>query len=165
VDLKKLFSGVGLAAVAGLLFGGAMKPNLRGDERPEGPQIFTGWSGARSTGPFDDGLTLAYWQGQIPDYVVGTDWKQQIAWREEPDVIEAVPYTDYIASDEEAPEPVQYAMTRWDEPPPEPVQFPSLAGGAAYGPERLDAPPPPPSDEYDAEAMPEATGDTRPVDG
>ena len=165
MDLKKLVSGVGVAAVAGLLLGGAMKPNRRGDERPEGPQIFAGWSGARSTGPFDDGLTLAYWQGQIPDHVVGTDWKQSIAWREAPQVIEADPYADYSAFDDDAPEPVQYAMARWEEPPPEPVQFPSLAGGAAYGPDRLDTPPPPPVDEYDAEAMPEATGDTRPVEG
>ncbi|WP_374468666.1 hypothetical protein [Phenylobacterium sp.] len=163
MDYRKLLSGVGIAAVAGLLLGGAMKPDLRGDERPEGPQIFAGWSGARSTGPFDDGMTLTYWQGKLPDYVVGTDWKQAIAWQEAPEIIEAEPY-DGSAFDVPEPEPAEYAYARWEEPPAEAPHYPSMSGGVAYGAERayggdrLDAPPPPP--EFDAEVMPEATGDT-----
>lgn len=159
MDLKTLFAGVGVAAVSGLLLGGAMQPDLRGDERPEGPQIFAGWSGARSTGPFDDGLTLAYYKGQIPDYVVGTDWKQAIAWQEAPEIIEAP--RDYSAFDE--PEPAtdvtEYATeASWQEPAAEPPTYPSMSGGVAYGAD-LPPPPPPPADP-DPEAMPEATGDT-----
>mgnify|MGYP001627500491 CR=1 FL=1 len=159
MDLKTLFAGVGVAAVSGLLLGGAMQPDLRGDERPEGPQIFAGWSGARSTGPFDDGLTLAYYEGQIPDYVVGTDWKQTIAWQEPPEIVEA--QADHSAFDEPeaAPEAEAYAAdASWQEPPPEPPAYPSLSGGVAYGVD-LPPPPPPPAD-FDPEAMPEATGDT-----
>ena len=159
MDLKTLFAGVGVAAVSGLLLGGAMQPDLRGDERPEGPQIFAGWSGVRSTGPFDDGLTLTYYEGQIPDYVVGTDWKQTIAWQESPEIAEAP--ADYSAFDEPeaAAEASAYAAdASWQEPPPEPPAYPSLSGGVAYGVD-LPPPPPPPAD-LDSEAMPEATGDT-----
>lgn len=159
MDLKTLFAGVGVAAVSGLLLGGAMQPDLRGDERPEGPQIFAGWSGARSTGPFDDGMTLAYYEGRIPDYVVGTDWKQTIAWQEEPEIAEAP--RDYSAFDEPEPAPdaAAYAADAvWQEPASEPPAYPSLTGGVAYGID-LPPPPPPPAD-LDPEAMPEATGDT-----
>src|SRR5687767_11524241 len=82
IIVKSLFSGMALAAVAGLLTGGAMKPNLGTDDRPAGPQMFAGWSGTRSTGPFDDGMTFASYNGQIPDYVLGTDWQKTHAWPE-----------------------------------------------------------------------------------
>lgn len=159
MDLKTLFAGVGVAAVSGLLLGGAMQPDLRGDERPEGPQIFAGWSGARSTGPFDDGMTLAYYEGQVPDYVVGTDWKQAIAWQETPEIVEAA--EDYSAFDEPEPAPeagVYAADASWQAPAAEPPTYPSMSGGVAYG---VDLPPPPsPPADLDPEAMPEATGDT-----
>jgi hypothetical protein len=162
VDYRKLISGVGLAAVAGLLLGGAMRPDLRGDERPEGPQIFAGWSGVRSTGPFDDGMTIAYADGQLPNYLVGSDWKQSVAWRDAPQVIEAPPH-DYSAFDdaEPEPEPVDYAMNGWQESAVAPAPYPSMAGGVAYGVERSPEPPPPPA--FDDEVAPEATGDTSPV--
>ncbi|WP_325460976.1 hypothetical protein [Phenylobacterium sp.] len=154
-----MFAGVGVAAVSGLLLGGAMQPDLRGDERPEGPQIFAGWSGARSTGPFDDGMTLAYYEGRIPDYVVGTDWKQTIAWQDAPEIVEAA--QDYSVFDEPEPaaDTASYAVdASWQEPAADPPPYPSLSGGVAYGVD-LPPPPPPPAD-LDPEAMPEATGDT-----
>jgi hypothetical protein len=165
--VKALFTGVGMAAMAGLLLGGAMKPNLRGDDRPEGPQIFTGWSGVRSTGPFDPGMSFADYQGQIPDYVIGTDWKTVAAYAWQDDLAyEPEPPRDYYA--EARAEPVEYAA-RWQEPPRAEPIYPSLSGGVAYHASarvaEAPSPPPPPSElaEIDDEAPPEATGDTTPA--
>jgi hypothetical protein len=159
-DLKNLMYGVGMAAFVGLLTGGAMKPTLDIDERPEGPQMFAGWSGARSTGPFDDGATFAGYQGQIPDYVVGTDWKKQIAWQDEAPV-EAAPSVE----DSAQPAAAQVKLTPavFSEPKAEPAAFPSMAGGASYHAE-TPAPPPAPvvaaKPTFDVDVPPEATGDT-----
>ena len=164
--LKALFTGVGMAAVAGLLLGGMMKPNLRGDERPEGPQIFAGWSGVRSTGPFDPGATFADYQGRIPDYVVGTDWQAALTWRDEI-AYEPAPAEDYY--DNTPPEPPQDdARKRWEEPPRAEPVFPSVSGGVAYDVNaRVAEAPAPPAPlvaaDIDEEAPPEATGDTRPA--
>lgn len=168
-DLKALFSGVGMAAVAGLLMGTAMRPDLNEGDRPEGPQILAGWSAARSTGPFDDGMTLAYAQGQIPDYVVGTDWKRQIAWADTSETpVEARPA---VSRDDVAPAAERHAaLATFDEPSREAVAYPSMAGGSAYEANR-PAPPPPPAAAapaertFDPEVAPEATGDTSPVQG
>lgn len=164
--MKTLLAGVGMAAAAGLLLGGAMKPNLGGDERPEGPQIFAGWSGVRSTGPFDPGPGFASYQGQVPDYVIGTDWKA-----------DAYAFTDEVAYEppppaDEAPD-APYAedlpqVEPYQEPPRTEPLYPSLAGGARYASDRAPAalPPPPPrmaTANIDSEAPPEATGDTRPA--
>jgi hypothetical protein len=109
--------GAGIAAAAGLLMGAAAKPDLAAGDRPEGPQILAGWSGVRSTGPFDDGATLASYNGQIPDYVLGTDWKRSL----EPP--------------RPAPEPRE-RLARNDLPPPdEDVGF---TGGADEEPIRIE---------------------------
>src|SRR3954462_3122669 len=118
-----------MAATAGLLLGGAMKPNLRGDDRPEGPQMFLGWSATRSTGPFDDGGAWAAYQGRTPDYVVGTDWSKA------PVVVsdvayEPAPSVDYYA--QAANERTRYPQPTYVEPPREPPAFPSMSGGKAY---------------------------------
>lgn len=163
-DLKALFSGVGMAAVAGMLMGMAMRPDLNEGDRPEGPQILAGWSAARSTGPFDDGMTLAYAQGAIPDYVVGTDWKKEIAWADdtqptyEPRAERHDYYAEAVADHAQT---VVYQAPDRDTP-----SFPSVSGGAAYG-ANTPAPPPPPAAEpqktFDEDVAPEATGDTSPA--
>lgn len=167
-DLKALFSGVGMAAVAGMLMGAAMRPDLNEGDRPEGPQILAGWSAARSTGPFDDGMTLAYAQGQIPDYVVGTDWKKQIAWADTSEApVDARPVMD---REDAAPAAQQHAaLMVYEEPSREGAAFPSMAGGATYESNR-PAPPPPPAAApaertFDPDVAPEATGDTSPAQG
>ncbi|HEY8572598.1 hypothetical protein [Phenylobacterium sp.] len=156
-----------MAAVAGLLLGGAMKPNLRGDDRPEGPQIFAGWSGVRSTGPFDPGMTFADYQGQIPDYVVGTDWKAAYAWRDDI-AYEPAPVRDYYEESREQPREYARSDLRWQEPPRAEPLYPSISGGVAYEASArvAEAPPPPPPPEeahIDDDAPPEATGDTSPA--
>lgn len=166
--MKALFAGVGAAAVAGMLMGAAMKPNLAGDDRPAGPQILAGWSGARSTGPFDPGMSFADYQGNIPDYVVGTDWKSAAAFSFREDVAyEPAETPDYYQ--EAKREPAQYAETRYEEPPRAAPVYPSMSGGVAHDvlarvPDA--APQPVPTSEpveLDDEAPPEATGDTTPL--
>ena len=163
--MKALFSGIAMAASAGLLMGAAMKPNLRGDDRPEGPQMFLGWSAARSTGPFDDGGAYAAYQGQTPDYVVGTDWTKRPVVATDVDY-EPAPSVDYYA--QAAAERTHYAQPTYVEPPREPVAFPSMAGGKAYGEKApaheakgADTSAAAPGDApFDEDAPPEATGDT-----
>jgi hypothetical protein len=143
--VKALLSGVGVAAVAGLLMGGAMKPNLGTDDRPAGPQILAGWSAERSTGPFDDG-GYANYADRIPDYVTGTDWRKALAEAEAP--VEPAPHR--VAVREAAPEAVQFTQASIDATPDEPVTYPSMAGGTPNAAD-LPQPPPPPDDEPSAE--------------
>jgi hypothetical protein len=164
--VRALFTGVATAAMAGLLLGGMMKPNLGGDDRPEGPQIFAGWSGVRSTGPFDPGMTFADYQGKVPDYVVGTDW-QAYAWKDEIAYDPAPVRDDYDNTPPEAPR--EYAQMRWQEPARVEPLYPSVSGGVAYDVNArvAEAPAPPaPAAEHadiDEEAPPEASGDTSPA--
>lgn len=157
--LRSLYAGAAVACVSGLLMGAAMKPTLNVGDRPEGPQMFAGWSGARSTGPFDDGATFAGYQGQVPDYVVGTDWKREIAWQE---AEAADPEPRDVAANEAPPEHAPLRPAVFEEPAREAPVYPSMAGGMAYG-TAAPAPPPPEAAAtatFDADAPPEATGDT-----
>lgn len=166
--MKALYSGIGMACVAGLLMGAAMKPNLDAGDRPAGPQIFTGWSAARSTGPFDDSAGFAAYRGQTPDYVVGTDWKKaafatQVAY-------EPAPAPDYYK--QAAIEAPVYPTVRYLEPPREAPVYPSVSGGAAASADQhgkdanaVHETTPSPGAQFDEEAPPEATGDTTRVKG
>jgi hypothetical protein len=164
--VKTLFAGVGMAAVAGLLLGGAMKPNLRGDDRPEGPQMFAGWAGVRSTGPFDPGTSFTAYGDKIPDYVIGTDWQASLYAFRDDVAYEPAPPADYRT--EIGSEDVPYVEPYQEPPRAEPL-YPSLAGGATYASDRVaEASPPPaprqrPAADLDDEAPPEATGDTSPA--
>jgi hypothetical protein len=140
--VKSLFSGIGLAALAGMLMGAAMKPQLDLDDRPAGPQVFAGWSATRSTGPFDDGPTFAAYGGEIPDYVLGTDMRRAVARDQaEPPPEEEAPMVVAAAAVIEV-EPVRSENPMEASPAPEPVTYPSLAGGVAY-PSSVGAPTPP----------------------
>lgn len=166
--MRTLYAGAGMALATGLLLGAAMKPDLgEGDGRPAGPQIFTGWSGARSTGPFDDGLAFASYTQEIPEYVLGTDWRKLVE-APAPEQIEPAVYEEsYYDS------PLDDAAA---EPPAEPwspgpaihqaetgAAYPSLDGGAAYEDvsraEKTLVVAQPSAIDHD-EAPPEATGDT-----
>lgn len=129
--MKTLLTGAGIALTAGLLMGAVAKPDLRTDERPEGPQMIAGWAGVRSTGPFDDGATFASYQGQLPDYVLGTDWKKAVALPPEPKPIRvAQTETGTETEDDPPPEPVVFTRAAYDEPAREAPSYPSLQGGA-----------------------------------
>jgi len=135
--VKALLGGAGVALAAGLLMGAAARPDLGGDDRPAGPQILAGWGGGRATGPFDDGAAFANYKGQIPDYVLGTDWKRSLnppAQIAEPSPL---PRETRMAAVEPPPEaPVTHVA--YDEPPPPPPpSYPSLQGGQTYGADLL----------------------------
>jgi hypothetical protein len=139
-----ILSGAAMAAVAGILLGGAMRPQLIfGDDRPMGPQMFAAGGGERSTGPFDPGGSYAAWGGQLPSYVIGTDYAQQ-AYVEAPPIAEE--RRQVASNDIEAPEAVASARAAYDEPPLPKVVYPSIAGGASYHDEAPPPPPPPDGD-------------------
>jgi|GEM_PF-1454283 len=147
--VRTLFAGAGLAVAAGLLMGAAMKPDLEADDRPAGPQVIAEGRQALPSGPFDDRAAYASYGGQMPDYVLGTDWKRLT---QAP--VTGGLYEDYdrYAAAEEAPaaEVGTYtpAVYRADDP--------SIDGRAAYA--EVTASP-----DIDEEAPPEATGDTTPA--
>ncbi len=155
----RILAGVGVAAVAGLLLGGAMKPDLRADERPEGPQIFTGWSADRSTGPFDDGWTLAYRDGQLPQYVTGSDYTP-VAWREDPAAEASGFETSAFEGSVYDTPTAAFPSESWQDSVREPVLYPSMSGGVAYDASARAPASPEPVADIDADAPPEATGDT-----
>lgn len=160
--MKPVLLGASVAAAAGLIMGAAMKPDLRADDRPEGPQIFAGWSGARSTGPFDHASPYAVYAGEIPDYVIGTDWLQTAYDAESELESGTVPSLPEIV--DAPPEPVVVAQAAYEKPPREPPRYPSLDGGASYAADLLPPPPSrrdPPSldaDAYDAVVGPRTAG-------
>lgn len=126
--MNTVLLGAGIAAAAGLLMGAAARPNLAADDRPEGPQIVAGWSGVRSTGPFDDGATFAAYTGRIPDYVLGTDAKRSLA--PPPDRIAPEPPRRPARDDDPPPdEAVSFAHVAYEEPAPVEPSYPSLRGG------------------------------------
>lgn len=79
MSVKVLLMGAGVAVAAGMSMGYVMQPHLDTVDRPEGPQMFVAVSAERSTGPFDDGAAYAGYHGDLPDYVVGTDWNKAAA--------------------------------------------------------------------------------------
>ncbi len=145
--MKVLLSGAAAAAITGVLLGGAMQPHLdAADGRPAGPQMFANWSGVRSTGPFDPGTTFASYQGGVPDYVMGTDWKKAMAWPDERAAVSA-PSREAAQSDQPPAEaPMVLARVAYDEPPPAGGGYPSLSGGEPSTAQ------PPPGDEAPAAA-------------
>jgi len=159
-----------MALAAGLLMGAAMKPDLEADNRPAGPQVIAEGPAAGSTGPFDD-RTQAYaaYRGEIPDYVLGTDWKRQldaplpVAYA---DAGSAVDYYESPLAEEERPVAETGTATPAVYPaPPEPHGgYPSLNGAAAYSDDsRAEKTPVVRAVEVADDAPPEATGDTTPA--
>jgi len=143
-----LAGGAGLALACGLLLGGAMHPNLGDDGRPAGPQQIAGWAGVRSTGPFDPGASYATYgaAGQVPDYVMGTDWKKTMASPDER-AAASPPRREAVrdAPDDDASPDWAQPVTRAayaDDPPAPRGRYPSL------GP---DGGPPDPEDEAPAD--------------
>jgi hypothetical protein len=132
-------AGAALALTCGLTLGGAMRPDFGDDGRPAGPQQISGWSGVRSTGPFDNEPLPASYLGQVPDYVLGTDWKKTLA---APDRPAAAPAPRRVAARDDdgglstealkaaSAEPSRRPVSH-EPPPAEHGRYPSLGGGTA----------------------------------
>lgn len=116
--MKALFHGIAISAAAGLLMGGLMQYAARpGAEVPEGPQMLVSGASVRSLEGGDYGASLTSYNGQVPDYVVGTDWLAPVSY-------EMAAYDEPPAAEEPAPsQPVEivYASA---EPPPEAISEP-----------------------------------------
>lgn len=151
-DLKKLLGGIAVAAVAGLLLGGSLRPDLKEGENT-GPRTLISGGGARSEVMAMD-LGMARYEGRVPDYVVGTDWTQ-------PPPLEAqtvndqdnapdydAPYTEdlgdvVIYSAPEVITPMKVTRTTWRDAPNPQIIYPSNTGGMVYESDLPKAPAPP----------------------
>jgi len=131
-----ILSGAALAAVLGIMLGGAMRPQLIFDGRPMGPQMFAVGGGPRSTGPY------ASYSGNIPSYVTGTDYAQA-AYVLAPPIAEE--QRQVARNDAVKPDPAPISRAPYYENPPPLVVYPSEAGGSAYHADTA-APAPPPED-------------------
>ena len=144
-DLKRLFAGAAIAAIAGLTTGAAIQPALDADG-VHAPQQLMGDGGVRTYVAGAEPGVGGY-QGQVPDYVIGTDWM-----RPQPLAQEVLTYDDR-AGPQQADDATTHGATanaivprHWqDEPRPAPL-YPSEGGATSYGAD-LPAPPEPPSDE------------------
>jgi len=145
-DLKRLAMGAAVASLAGLMLGGAMRPNLD-EHEATGPRILMGEHVERTLPAAYDRGVGAY-QGELPEYVVGTDWTRP----------RAVPVMQADPLPEEAGETVVYeaapvlrvASPTYREPAPEPL-YPSLRGNTPY---ESDLPPPPAAPRPDVDGAP-----------
>lgn len=144
-DARFVVHGVAAAAVAGLLMGAAMRPNLQ-DQEIGGPQQLVGGGGPREAqAAMDPGL--ARYDGRIPEYVVGTDYlkAQQPPMMAELDEAPSPPEPEvavYTSPDEL---PVRVTPAAWQDEPRAPTRYPSEAGNTPYESD-LPAPPEAPDD-------------------
>lgn len=152
-ELRTPLIGAAAAAVAGILLGGAMHPNLTEDF--VAPQTLIPGGGPRDVAYAADAGTARY-NGRVPDYVVGTDWvRPQAAAPEVQEV--ALPAADRVTDDsadradlmaytahEDAPPRMVRASLEPTEPPV--ADYPSSRGGRYYE-SNLPAAPSPPGDD------------------
>jgi len=140
-DLRRVFVGAGLAVIAGLAVGGAVRPPLT--DNILAPQ--QEWAGGGSR-PAAAARDVGAYPGQVPDYVIGTNYTQPppivapqvLAYQER-----AAPAAYDAADHARTAEAV--APARWeDEPRPEPI-YPSQQGNA-FNPSDLPPAPEPPVD-------------------
>ena len=116
-------AGVGVAIAVGMMLGGALHPNLAGDDRPLGPQMLLGAGATRSAGLGDPGLAMASYHGALPTYVVGTDASKPFAVSQSHDAAEIIPI------EQSQPErPVALTRVAYGDPDPPDHDYPSLTG-------------------------------------
>lgn len=78
--MKIAILGAAAALTLGVMAGQTMHPDLlTSANRPQGPQMYSGASGERLDGPVEGADTLAAYHGQLPAYVLGTDWQRGMA--------------------------------------------------------------------------------------
>lgn len=150
-DLMNLGKGAALAAVAGLVMGAAMQPDLDGDGLIA-PQIELPRAGERvELTAYDPGVA-AYGRNP-PEYVIGTDYtrpvvmEQAVLAYDERSVEEAVDEAAYeapvVVYEADAERREAAARTAWrEEPAPEPL-YPSQQGNTYYASDLPDPPSPP----------------------
>ena len=135
---QALYYSIASAAVAGFLFGGALKLGPNALAETGGPRMLITGTGKRVIAPEygSGGVLFASRNGEIPDYVIGTDWAQPVDFAPAADVY-GYAY-EYAEADygyaEPAPEPVPqvdhaaFAAPVKISSPPKPVSYPSIDG-------------------------------------
>lgn len=139
-DARFVLHGAAIAAVAGLLMGAGLRPNLH-DPEVLGPQQLVAGGGPRLAPAMEDaGLTR--YAGRTPDYVIGTDYIRAAEPRIMAAVDEPSPAPEAEVAVYTSPEqlPVRVTHAAWRDEPHTPPRYPSDAGGAVY---ESDLPPPP----------------------
>ena len=142
-DLKSLFTGSAMAVVAGLLAGGLMYPELRGPGDLGGPQLQAGVAGPRNA-VYGGSANWASYNGEVPEYVIGTDWLRPPEYAEGSGEDEAPPEEETVVYAADVGDTTEVAAQNWVEADPQPVSFPSTGGGVPYGAD-LPRPPAPPA--------------------
>jgi hypothetical protein len=136
--MKALFLGLSVATVMGLSAGGALKPVTA--DFQGGPQSLSPVSGHRAQRVFNEAASWTSYAGNVPDYVIGTDW---IA----PDMSMAAaaldPEPERPTPESKTSEPVVVQIAKVEEPPAEPTHYPSTGGDILAGMDNY-APPTPP---------------------
>ena len=146
---QALYYSIASAAIAGLLTGGVMKLGPDALAEMGGPQILIAGSGERVvTQDYGAGGALfTSRNGEIPEYVIGTDWSQQAGYVLTSDVYDdGYSEADYgYAPTAPAPDPniddaVFVAPVKISSPPkPRPVSYPSIDGDIVGDHEEPDA--------------------------
>lgn len=144
-DLKRLYTGAALSVVLGLTLGAVVQPSLA--DGILAPQQDWGSGGQRSHA-VGAAYSLADYGGQVPDYVIGTNYTQQPQ-------LTALPSPSGDDQAEAAYDVIEYARTaeavvpsRWEDEPYDAPVYPSTDGGA-WNPSDLPEPPEPPVDEFE----------------
>jgi len=142
-DLKRIYVGASLAVMAGLAMGGAVQPPLA--DNILAPQQEWAGGGMRNYASATTRDVGAY-PGQIPDYVIGTNYTQPVPVAEPQTPVYTAEQAAYdVAEYARSAEAVEPTPARWeDEPRAEPM-YPSEQGNA-FNPSDLPEPPEPPVD-------------------
>jgi hypothetical protein len=148
-DLRQLFVGAPAVVIAGLIAGGFAHPQLRGPDELGGPQLQAGVAGARSERTYDLAAGWASYSGQVPDYVIGTDWLKPPSYDEIDASIDAIDHAPVMAYAAEEHAADAYEPAAQPETNLVAVSYPSTEGGRPYEAD-LPPPPEPPMDEAPA---------------
>ena len=127
---QALYYSIASAAVAGFLFGGALKLGPNALAETGGPRMLITGTGKRVIAPEygSGGVLFASRNGEIPEYVIGTDWTQPV------DLMAAVDVYGYGYDYDYAEAEDGYA-----EPAPEPA--PQIDHAAFAAPVKISSPP------------------------
>jgi hypothetical protein len=138
-DLRPAIYGMAIATVAGLILGGVSKPDIREMSDLDGPQLVAGQAGERLGPGSAQTASWTSYGGQVPDYVIGTDWilpDQPVEMAQ----IEPEPEPEPARIVHDAP-PVRLAPAKYESEPAAPPSYPSMGGDILAGIETAHARP------------------------
>lgn len=129
---QKPFYGVVIAAVSGLMLGGAMKPDLNETALSRAPQLLSPVSADRVEFVDSRSSTTAYRYG-TPDWVVGTDWLRPAHAEQEPLPGPIADDGVYEVAAWEPPAPAYDPPAETVEHPEHEAAYPSMGGDILQG--------------------------------